>query len=160
MLYTSPDKLPVYFERVPVFIAGGISNCPDWQTELVKLIDTDRFDVINPRRPGGLGKTGKAARKQIEWEHQALELAQIVLFWFPKESICPISLFEYGKFLERACKEGIRLIGGCDPEYARAFDLDIQTQLAVDWAADDEVAVDFVIGWDDFTAMVSEEIGR
>jgi hypothetical protein len=160
MLYTSPDELPLNYERVPVFVAGGISNCPDWQTELIKLIDTDRFDVINPRRASGLGKTGKAARKQIEWEHRALESAQIVLFWFPKESICPISLFEYGKFLERACKEGIRLIGGCDQAYARAFDLDIQTQLAVEWATDDEVAVDFVESWEDFTELVAEEIGR
>lgn len=159
MLYRAPEPLPQRFDRIPVFIAGGISNCGDWQSELICYIDTDEFDVINPRRDGDLDKTGDEARAQITWEHRGLEEAQIVLFWFPKESICPISLFEYGKMLERACKDGIRIIAGCDPEYARAFDLRIQTELMVEWSADDDTAIDLVEGWEDFVDLVIQEVG-
>lgn len=160
MLYTSPAELPNSFERIAVFVAGGISDCPDWQQELIQHIDSDRFDVINPRRVDGLAKNGTDARRQIAWEHLALENSQIVLFWFPKESLCPIALFEYGKMLERACKEGLRVIAGVHPEYPRAFDLDEQTQLAVDWHTDDEIALDLVTGWDAFLELVIQEVGR
>ncbi len=159
MLYTSPEPLPDAFERVPVFLAGGISNCPDWQSDVLRFIDTERFDVINPRRLGGLAKEGSDAREQIRWEFMALEQAQIVLFWFPKASICPIALLEYGKFLERCTKEGIRVIAGYEPGYQRAFDLEEQTRLAVDWSDDDDVPLDLVCGWEQWLAVVLEEIG-
>jgi hypothetical protein len=160
MLYRSPDPLPDSFERVPVFLAGGISNCPDWQQAVLRYINTDAFDVINPRREGDLAREGSDARHQIAWEFAALEQAQIVLFWFPKDSICPIALLEYGKFLERSTKEGIRVIAGYEPGYSRAFDLEEQTQLAVDWADDDDVPLDLVCGWEQWLALVTQEIGK
>jgi hypothetical protein len=160
MLYTSPAPLPESFERIPIFLAGGISNCPDWQQAVLEHINTDLFDVINPRRVGGLAKDGAAARQQIQWEFRALEQAQIVLFWFPQESICPIALLEYGKFLERSTKEGIRVIAGYHPDYPRAFDLEEQTQLAVDWADEDDVPLDLVCGWEEWLDLVRAEIGR
>ena len=160
MLYTYPTELPAQFDRIPIVVIGCISDSPEWQSKLISLIDTNKYDVINPRGPKSSTKTADGVRKQIEWEHRALEYAQIVIFWFPKESKCLGTLFHYGKLLERACKDGIRLIGGCDPGYTHAGELDVRTQLAVDWAADDEVAVDFIDRWDMFTAVVSEEVGK
>lgn len=159
MLYKSPTPLPESFERIPVFLAGGISNCPNWQDQAIGVINLDKFDVINPRREGDLAKDGAEARRQIEWEHRGLRESVIALFWFPKESICPITLLEYGRMLERADTHGVRIIAGYDFDYQRGFDLEVQTQLAVDWADDDAIAVDLIMGWEDWLDSVRAELG-
>jgi len=111
-----------------VFIGGGISNCPRWQDEIADLLIPTNHTIFNPRRVGDLAKDGDEAAQQIEWEYKALDLSTILLFWFPKESVCPITLFEYGKALAWAERGFIRkLIVGRDPEYPRVFDLDTQT---------------------------------
>ena len=48
----------------------------------------------------------------------------MVLFWFPKESLCPIALFELGKELE----SGSRVVIGVHPEYSRRFDVITQVR--------------------------------
>jgi hypothetical protein len=131
MLYRSPTNLPIRFSNPSVFIAGGISDCPDWQSEMVSLINTDIHDVVNPRREGGFDRTGTTAEEQITWEHRALEMVDACIFWFPKETLCPITLFELGKMLERTMEtSGMRLAVGWHPDYARAFDLEVQIKLA------------------------------
>lgn len=130
MLYKSPDPLPWVFQSSSVFIAGGISDCPNWQAEMISIIDTDRYDVVNPRRDGGFDKIGSTAEAQIRWEFLALSHIESCVFWFPKETLCPITLFELGKMLEKARKDSIiRLAIGWHPEYARAFDLSMQIEL-------------------------------
>ena len=131
MLYRSPDHLPERFTNSSVFIAGGISNCPDWQSEMVSLTNTDIHDVVNPRRVGGFDRTGDTAKEQITWEHRALAMVDSCIFWFPKETLCPITLFELGKMLERTMNVGgMRLAIGWHPDYVRAFDLEVQIKLA------------------------------
>ena len=97
MLYKSPDPLPFAFQRQSVFIAGGISNCPDWQNEMSAMLDTSLYDVVNPRRAGGFDRTGVTAEEQITWEHRALSLIDACIFWFPCETLCPITLLELGE---------------------------------------------------------------
>lgn len=108
-----------------VFLAGGISNCINWQAEAVKLLEYIDFIVVNPRRADFDITDSKCSTEQIEWEHKHLQLCESILFWFPKETLCPITLFEYGKYLVSDKK----LVVGCHPEYARALDLDVQTRL-------------------------------
>jgi hypothetical protein len=48
-----------------------------------------------------------------------------VSFWFPKETLCPITLYELGK--QSASNKPIFV--GVHPEYARRRDVEIQTQL-------------------------------
>ena len=56
---------------------------------------------------------------QIRWEYEFLKRARVVLFWFPKESLCPVALFELGKELGRnSC-----VFVGAHPDYARRFDI-------------------------------------
>lgn len=130
MLYRSPDPLPWVFYNSSVFVAGGISNCPDWQSEMVSSLDVQKFDVVNPRRVGGFDTTGASAREQITWEHTALSKVDAVLFWFPKETLCPITLFELGVMMERVKRNPtITVIVGWHPEYQRAFDLEVQIGL-------------------------------
>ncbi len=33
-----------------VYLAGGITNCPDWQQQMVHLLDDTDYTLLNPRR--------------------------------------------------------------------------------------------------------------
>ncbi len=107
-----------------VFLAGGISNCPDWQKDAVEHLQYTNLVVINPRRKF-YDSSDEEARIQIEWEHKYLVMADIILFWFPKETLCPITLFEYGKYL--VSKKP--LVVGVHPDYKRRLDIQVQTRL-------------------------------
>ena len=156
MLYRSPDKLPAVFSRPSVFIAGGISNCPDWQTDMTSLMDTNLYDVVNPRREGGFDITGATAKEQIEWEHSALSKVDSCIFWFPQETICPISLFECGKLLVIASHHSVRLAIGWHENYARAFDLGIQ--IGLEQSAKDHI-IHAESGWDTLVKVVKKNWG-
>jgi len=156
MLYQSPDKLPFTFQKQSVFVAGGISNCPDWQNEIVALIDHDLYDVVNPRREGGFDRTGATAEEQITWEHRALNLVDACIFWFPKETLCPISLFELGKMLMHAHHHDVRLAVGWDPEYQRAFDLEVQIKLEL---LEPKYLLHAAPGWNELCTVVKQTWG-
>lgn len=118
-------------QKIDLFLAGGISDCPDWQKEIIDLIFESLLknkDVViaNPRLSSGLEKTGFKAEQQIIWEWNALKNSKNISFWFPKETLCPITLFEYGKFLSDTSKN---IFCGADKRYKRFFDLTVQTRL-------------------------------
>ena len=108
-----------------VFLAGGISNCPDWQSEVVKAITDYDITVFNPRRKNFPILIAEESEKQIKWEYIRLRKADIIIFWFSAATLNPISLFEYGSALERNQK----LIVGVHPDYKRKTDVEIQTKL-------------------------------
>lgn len=110
-----------------VFLAGGISNCPDWQSGIAEKISAQTdLTVINPRRLGwDMNAADSESRKQITWEYVHLRQCRYTLFWFPKETDGPITLFELGSALERETKLTI----GCHPDYNRL--LDVETQVAL-----------------------------
>ncbi|MBD3408416.1 MAG: hypothetical protein GF411_19995 [Candidatus Lokiarchaeota archaeon] len=109
-----------------VFLAGGISGCPDWQSELVKMLDIDGLVVYNPRRSDFDMSKPNGAHEQIKWEYQHLQRADAISFWFPKESICPIVLYELGFHLNsNKC-----IFIGIEPGYCRTIDVIVQSSLA------------------------------
>lgn len=112
---------------VSVFLAGGITLCPDWQKEAVEAIKDLPITVYNPRRKDFDVSFKEQTVEQIKWEFEKLREASNIIFWFCKETICPITLFEYGSALERTATQGIFL--GSDPEYQRLMDLQEQTKL-------------------------------
>ena len=154
MLYKSPDFLPIFFRNQSVFIAGGISGCPDWQTEIITYMDTETYDVVNPRRTGGFDTTGLIAKEQIAWEHNALNKIDACIFWFPEETLCPITLFELGKQLVKTKESSMSLIIGWHPNYARAFDLKVQ--IGLDNFSKYELLYSGA-GWDEFVDAVKHE---
>lgn len=113
---------------VHLFLAGGISNCPDWQSDVSYALENSGLpDVaVNPRRTGDLAKTGSEAAYQIAWEHDALSRSEAALFWFPKETLCPITLLELGAAMMRPEQT---LYVGVHPEYQRRFDVIQQLRL-------------------------------
>ncbi|MCB0329458.1 MAG: nucleoside 2-deoxyribosyltransferase domain-containing protein [Bdellovibrionales bacterium] len=109
-----------------LFLAGGITDCPDWQADLVSLISNLPITALNPRRPYFPINDPSASNEQIEWEHRYLRSAEAISFWFPRETFCPITLYELG-----AWSMGNKaLFIGVHPEYPRKIDIEIQTRLA------------------------------
>jgi hypothetical protein len=113
--------------RICLFLAGGITGCPDWQGEAVKKLQDLHITILNPRRKNFPIHDKSAAEEQIMWEFNALNNATHILFWFCKATLCPIVLYELGRHLARS-KAGIFI--GIEPGYKRAQDVMIQTRLA------------------------------
>lgn len=117
-----------YPSGTSIFIGGGISNCPDWQTPVCKQLEDTNLVLFNPRRKNFDITDLKQSDIQIEWEHYFLNKADLLLFWFPAgQSVCPITLFEYGYWLAK----GKKIFLGVESGYPREFDLLKQTQLVV-----------------------------
>ena len=109
-----------------LFLAGGISNCPDWQAEAAALLsDHDGLTVLNPRR-ADFSLAAETAVEQITWEYRQLRRADVILFWFTAGSVQPITLFELGVHTTR----DVPLAVGADPDYPRRLDVEVQLSLA------------------------------
>jgi hypothetical protein len=114
--------------NIKLFLAGGITNCPDWQSYIVnELKDVDKLTIYNPRRKKFPMNDPNAAEEQITWEYNHLRDADILFFWFSRGSLNPIVLYELGMWCNSSDK--IAIIG-MDPEYERKQDVIIQTKLA------------------------------
>lgn len=111
--------------EISLFLAGGISNCPNWQLDLVKLLEGTNITVINPRRKYFPTDNPNIEEEQIAWEFEHLKMASAASFWFPKETLCPITLYELGK--QSVLDKPIFI--GAHPDYARIRDIQIQTRL-------------------------------
>jgi hypothetical protein len=115
-----PDSL-----EPTLFLAGGISNCPDWQSELLEVLRATDWVVFNPRRVDFDSSNSHLARSQIEWEHRHLRRSSAIAFWFPPQTLCPITLYELGAWSMTEKP----LFVGVDPMYARRVDVLEQTRL-------------------------------
>ena len=108
-----------------LFLAGGISNCGDWQKEMRKMLSNESIVVFNPRRARKFRFDQKTEKEQIAWEYRHLRKATAISFWFTHETVCPIVLFELGA--HSMTKKPIFV--GIDPAYARRSDVEIQLKL-------------------------------
>lgn len=127
MIYIeSPKEYVKNGGEFSLFLAGGITGCPDWQSDMKgRLSGIDGLVLLNPRRKDfPIGDPG-AALAQITWEFEHLRKATAISFWFPKETLCPIVLYELGAW--SMVKKPIFV--GVDPEYKRRQDVKIQTKL-------------------------------
>jgi hypothetical protein len=111
--------------QLAVFLAGGITGCPDWQTEMVRLLSMTDYTVLNPRRLDFPAGDPGAAEFQVRWEFEHLRKADLISFWFCKETIQPIVLYELGAW----SMTDTPIVIGIEPGYARELDVRIQTAL-------------------------------
>ena len=128
-----------------IFMAGGISNCFDWQSVYISRMKTelkayadyidDKIPVdgklnivlVNPRRSQFDISNKQMAEDQIKWEFDRLHSADLITFWFSEETVCPIVCYELGYWLGSIDKE---VIIGISPDYKRKIDIEIQSRLA------------------------------
>jgi hypothetical protein len=140
----SPDP-----EARRLYLAGGITGCPDWQQEMVHLLAQTELVIFNPRRQHFPIDDPSAAEEQIRWEHQHLRLASDILFWFPCETLCPIALYELGAW----SMTDKPIYVGVHPEYRRRQDIDIQTELT-------RPQVEIVYSLQDLAGQVVDALGE
>lgn len=128
-------RCPEVLERIPyqyrsyiaIFMAGGITGCPNWQNEIAtdpRYKDSKIF-LINPRRDSFDCSKAESSQEQINWEYRHLQLSDKVFVWFPKEGACAITLFELG-WLVGTNKD---IAVGVEPGYARELDVYEQLKL-------------------------------
>lgn len=131
---TAPN---IYVEHgVSVFLAGGITGCSQWQQRAISFfkyspdlrekIFGEHTYILNPRRKDFDLENHDLSEEQIRWEFHHITRADVMMFWFPKETLCPIALFELGKVLNM----NKPFLVGADKSYKRRFDLQIQLNLA------------------------------
>ncbi|MFB6516892.1 nucleoside 2-deoxyribosyltransferase domain-containing protein [Streptomyces sp. NPDC056401] len=120
---------PAPGEPPSVFLAGGITHCPPWQSEAARELAD--FVVFNPRRTDFDVSDPSQTDVQIAWEYAHLLRADLTLFWFPAcdaaLTVQPITLYELGA---AAATPGRRLVVGADPGYPRRADVITQLSLS------------------------------
>lgn len=126
MEIVAPDEYRNDGSGAVVFLAGGISGCPDWQADLCAALGDVATVFLNPRRRAFDIGDESVTLEQISWEFHHLRQADAVLFWFPQETLCPIALFELGAWSMTA----IPLFVGTHPAYSRRIDVEAQIALA------------------------------
>jgi hypothetical protein len=124
---TAPASLGDAMPSPIIFLAGGITGCPDWQKQALDHLADDGFTgtTLNPRRADFDVTDPNAAPAQILWEHYALRHASVIMFWFAAEQIQPIALYELGAW--SITPKSIAV--GCDSAYPRRVDVLEQTRL-------------------------------
>lgn len=132
MLYVEAvNQAPPKAPRPYLFLAGGITNCPDWQFSFRMALQDVGGTLFNPRRAKFDVKDVSASVAQIEWEYENLRSADVIGFWFCKETVQPITLFELGSALARSMDHDVwpqQIAIGVDPGYPREEDVRIQTR--------------------------------
>ena len=147
----SPGNYELSNQDILVFLAGGITDCPDWQTEVInrlREIDEDPEDpgvldhliIFNPKRENFPIDDPSAAATQISWEFQWLERADIFSMYFANStSDQPICMYELGRNIPRMQMRFPtdwvnRIVVSIEQGYKRENDVMIQTKLATDHA--------------------------
>ena len=111
-------------DKPSLFLAGGITGCPDWQKEMVAKLKDLPLVIFNPRR-SYFPQYGSTEREQIVWEHTYLRKATAISFWFPEETLCPIALYELGAWSMTDKK----IFLGVHPNYQKDQNIKVQTAL-------------------------------
>ena len=110
-----------------VFLAGSIEmdKAIQWQQEIVEYTEkeSNKLVLLNPRRDNWNSnwkqdKNNFYFKQQVEWELNALEASDLVIFYFQPGTISPISLLELGLFKDKS-------IVCCPKEYFRKGNIDI-----------------------------------
>ena len=90
-------------DKFSIFLAGSIDmgTAVNWQEELViRLLDYDGY-LYNPKRDDWDSSWEQTIennkfREQVEWELNAMDSADLIIFYFAKDSKSPITLLELG----------------------------------------------------------------
>ncbi len=127
IVVTSPERLPVSHAQPRVFLGGSIDmgSAPDWQRDLSRRLDGEDVVILNPRRSDWDPAWKPVAtdpnfRKQVEWELEALESADVIVLYLSPGSQSPISLLELGLYARSG-----KLIVVCPDGYWRKGNVDI-----------------------------------
>lgn len=134
---------PIDYNRkkddICIFLAGGITNCPNWQNEVINELKKYKIDddliLFNPRRKNFPINNPNAAEEQITWEFKYLSIMDIFSMYFTGgDSDQPICMYELGRYTlwmkNRFKSYKDRIIVSVEDDYNRKKDVQIQMKLA------------------------------
>jgi hypothetical protein len=99
----SPAKLEWVDDETAIFLGGSIEmgTAEDWQTRLVHELEGRNVVLLNPRREQWDASWEQSInnplfKEQVTWELDALDKADLVVFYFDPNTKSPITLMELG----------------------------------------------------------------
>lgn len=104
----APNKIPIQYRHWPkLFLAGSIEMgaAKDWQSKVIKELESSNLKhdllILNPRRKDWDSSwkqdiDNPQFRKQVNWELNMLEDADLVIFNFDPNTKSPVTLMELG----------------------------------------------------------------
>jgi len=123
--FKPPQEYKYVWNRMGVFLAGGILGCPNWRKDLIELLKDEDIDILNPQREDFPESDPNAKREQIEWEFNHLIKADLISFWFSRGTVNPTTRFELGRWLVTDTP----IVIGIDPDYSKIEGTLIQIEL-------------------------------
>lgn len=126
--------------EITCFLAGGITNCWEWQDEVIKTlnnINLPNLVVFNPRQKFFDIKNPDAADDQIKWEFQYLQQMDIFSMYFCGNTVSdqPICFYELGRYLQKMIDKypniNDHFLVTMESDFKRYKDVIVQTNLAV-----------------------------
>lgn len=137
----APEKYEPKPDDILCFLAGGITNCHDWQKKVIQYLgcfNSENLVLFNPRRENFPINDPSESERQIKWEFEWLNRADILSFYFcNSESPHPITFYELGRHLQRAQDKYTfieipdHVIVSVEEGFSREPDVVIQTLLAL-----------------------------
>lgn len=108
MIYYPPHNIAKRNSTQPhVFLGGSIEmgNAEDWQTGMGEFFTNEKWGVFNPRRLDWDSSweqkfTDPNFSQQVNWELNALDMADLILLYFVPNTKSPISLLELGLYAD------------------------------------------------------------
>lgn len=126
-VFTAPEYRPSD-DRIKVFLAGSIEmgSAEPWQDALLMELEPYEIDVYNPRRKEWDSSwvqsiTNPQFNEQVNWEIDAIEDADLVVFYFDPKTKSPITLMELGLVAYRH----VRVIVCCPDGFWRKGNVEV-----------------------------------
>lgn len=123
----APNEINIEHNKRYLFLAGSIEMgvAENWQQKVVTLLDNTDWVLFNPRRDDWDSSWVQSInnpqfREQVEWELEALTLADQIICYFDPNTKSPVSLLELGLF----AKSG-KMIVVCPDGFWRKGNVDI-----------------------------------
>ena len=155
-IITAPSiEKPIY---TSVFLAGGITNCKEWQKKVIEELEFEEISIFNPRQEHFDVSDKNASYKQIQWEFERLEQMDMFSMYFCNDnSTQPICMYELGRNIVRMQNRfpsdwEKRIVISIEDGYERTRDVLIQTELCtsgrifVETDANPESHAHYIIG--------------
>lgn len=137
-------------EGKSIFLAGTIDNgnSEDWQQMVIDSLQDYPVTIFNPRRLDWNSNWEPIAsnlefRKQVEWELDHLEKADIIIMYFAPRSKSPISLLELGIFKDK------NILVITTDNFYRSGNVEITCE---------RYSIPFFNNWDDVIKRIKSEI--
>lgn len=129
----APNLIEDQENTLTLFLGGGITNCPDWQAEVINFLfknwksDKDLI-IFNPRRKFFNISNKDESYNQIKWEFDHINKCDVFSLYFSEteKSDQPICFYELGRNLILKDK----IIIGVHLNCRRYTDVVYQTELA------------------------------